>query len=206
MVIQIVKPENSESFVVAYKTQKDAENPRGYFTAKQVSSSFDELGNLKTTKRYKIFRGNVAELEQLLADNRYQLKGQLLVKEILESDLDANPRLKNDILPKELRELRIEEYNDEEFELYESYLEKSGVVKKTADDGVELTHQGNRILRFVTYDITGEGHDNLISHDNIGEVQAWVAVRNAKLANANDSAKLPSGNRRAKANTEDAPF
>lgn len=207
MSIEIVKPENSQSYVTAYKTQKDAENPRGYFTAKEVESTFDELGNLKTIKRYKIFRGNVSDLENLLASNRYQLKGKLLIKEILESDLDAHPKFKNDILPKELRELTIEEYNDEEFELYEEYLAKSGVVKKTAEDGVELMSNGQRILRFVTYDITGEGFDSLISHDNVSEVQAWSAQRNARLANANATAELPSGNgRRAKASKEDAPF
>lgn len=198
MVIELVKPENSQSYVVEYKTQKDKEKPRGYFTARQVESSFDELGNLRTTKRYKIFRGAVKDLEETLANTRYQLKGKLLVKEILENDLDANPRLKNDILPLELRKLSIEEYNDQELELYEQYLAKSGVVKKTADDGVELTKNGVRILRFITYDITGEGFDNLISHDNIAEVQAWSAQRNARLANAESTASLP--------NQEAAPF
>jgi hypothetical protein len=198
MVIELVKPENSQSYVVEYKTQKDKENPRGYFTARQVESSFDELGNLRTTKRYKIFRGAVKDLEETLANTRYQLKGKLLIKEILESDLDANPRLKNDILPLELRKLSIEEYNDQELELYEQYLAKSGVVKKTADDGVELTKNGVRILRFVTYDITGEGFDSLISHDNTAEVQAWSAQRNARLANAESTASLP--------NQEAAPF
>ena len=212
MQIEIVKPENSESYVIEYATQSDVENPRGYFTAKDVESAFDELGNLRTTKRFKIFRGPVKDLETMLASNRYQLKGKLVIKEILENDLDAHPRLKQDILPKELRSIAIDEYNDTEYELYEQYLAKSGVVKKTAEDGVELTSNGQRILRFVTYDVTGEGHDTLVSHDNTAEVLAWSAKRNAQKASADTTANLPTNGNgtartRAKAQSaEQAPF
>jgi hypothetical protein len=59
-------------------------------------------------------------------------------------------------------------------------------VKKAGSDGPELTVQGERILRYTSYDVSGKQFDTVVSHDNVEE----VAQHNAQVK-ASNGANLP---------------
>ena len=58
--------------------------------------------------------------------------------------------------------------------------------KRAGKDGVILSKDGMRIVRFTEYDSSGSIQDSIISHDNVQEVTASKAAQGI--------------------NTEDAPF
>ena len=83
----------------------------------------------------------------------------------------------------ELKVIPISEYKGEEIAEYEKAIEK--VVKRTGAEGVVLQHNGNRILRFTSYDPTGEKKDSLLQYTNVEEVSAF------RLAERQKEASLP---------------
>ena len=115
------------------------------------------------------------------------MQGSLYVQEIAESDLDKRPELKNRLNVKpELKTIPISEYTADEITEYEEAVEK--LVKRTGANGVELRHNGERILRFTSYDPTSTKADELLAYTNIEEVSAF------RIAEKNKTADLPTGN------------
>jgi hypothetical protein len=124
-----------------------------------------------------LFKGEVSKLNERLANMNYTMKGSLFIEEIVESDLDKRPDLKKQIVSEELRSIPISDYSPEEAQAYEQALARSGRVKRTGKDGVELRRNGERILRFTSYDATGTKEDTLIAYTNAEEV---IAERSAE--------------------------
>jgi hypothetical protein len=179
MSITIVKAKNGVDYITPSKSQANLEKPKGYFRVEQVSESFNADGWDTTTKKSMLFKGEIAKLEQRLANMNYNLKGCLYVEEIVESNLDNRPDLKKRVvLDSTLRDTHISEYTDEEVSAYEIALGKSGAVKRTGSkvvgyNGVELRSNGERILRFTSYDVTGLKEDTLIAYTNAEDVTAF---------------------------------
>ena len=194
MSITIVKAKNGVDYITPSKSQSDPANPKGYFRVEEVSESFNADGWDTTTKKSMLFKGEIAKLEQRLANMNYNLKGCLFVEEIVESNLDNRPDLKRRVvLDSTLRDTHISEYTDEEVDAYEIALSKSGAVKRTGNKGVELRSNGERILRFTSYDVTGTKDDTLVAYTNAEDVAAF---RLAEKASAKAKvAELPVGNK-----------
>jgi hypothetical protein len=84
---------------------------------------------------------------------------------------------------KELKAVPIADYTAEEVAEYETAIAK--FVKRTGAEGVELRNNGNKILRFTSYDPTGTAQDKLLAYTNVEEVNAF------RIAQEQATAKLP---------------
>lgn len=185
MSIKIVKAKNGVDYVTASKTQSDPANPKGYFRVEQVTEGWSADGWDTTTTKSMLFKGLVSKLNERLASMNYTMKGSLFIEEIVESDLDKRPDLKKQIVSEDLRAIPINEYSPEEAQAYEEALARSGRVKRTGANGVELRSNGERILRFTSYDPTGTKEDTLVPYTNAEEVIA------ERIASRKRTAELP---------------
>lgn len=159
-----IKTNDKGAFVNVYASNKEF----GYIVLE--SNSISTAGGwVRETKRTCLIRGTVSTLEKLIAHAPgKQLPGRIAVREYLE---DAIPQ---DIASKELRD---------DVSLEEAL---APYFKRAGKDGVILSKDGMRIVRFTEYDSSGTIQDSIISHDNVQEVTASKAAQGV--------------------NTEDAPF
>ena len=186
MSITIVKAKNGVDYITPSKKQTDPSKPRGYFRVEQSTEQFTPSGLLVVNTKSMLFSGEISKLEATLAKMRYQMQGSLYVQEIAESDLDKRPELKNRLnIKPELKTIPISDYTADEITEYEEAVEK--LVKRTGANGVELRHNGERILRFTSYDPTSTKADELLAYTNIEEVSAF------RIAEKNKTADLPTG-------------
>jgi hypothetical protein len=185
MSITVCKAKNGVDYVTPSQTQRDASKPRGYFRVEETSESFTANGLHVTNTKSMLFSGEISKLEVSLAKMKYQMQGCLHIEEISELDIDNRPELKNRLnIKKELKAIPVLDYTLEEVAEYEKALAK--FVKRTGADGVELRHNGNRILRFTSYDPTGTAQDKLLQYNNVEEVNAF------RIAQEQLTASLPS--------------
>lgn len=142
--VQIVVNPKSGSIITAYKT-----NPEyGYLQLQQSAITIGPDGWIRENKRVCLLRAETELLKSFVAGNKnLQVPGKIVVREYLESELPDNMR---SILNKNVP--------------YEEAI--APFVKRAGADGNELTLGGERILRFATYDATGEMPDVLVQHDN----------------------------------------
>ena len=123
------------------------------------SNSISTVGGwIRESKRTSLIRGTVQLLEKYVSlSTGGSLPGRIAVREYLE---DAIPQ---DIAQKELRD---------DVSLEEAL---APYFKRAGQDGVILTKDGKRIVRFTEYDPSGTVQDVTISHDNVAEVTASKA-------------------------------
>ena len=159
-----IKTNDKGAFVNVYASNKEF----GYIVLE--SNSISTAGGwVRETKRSCLIRGTVTTLEKLIAQfPGKQLPGRIAIREFLE---DAIPQ---DIAAREL---------SDDVSLEEAL---APYFKRAGKDGVILTKDGMRIVRFSEYDSSGSIQDSIISHDNVTEVNASKAAQGV--------------------NTEDAPF
>ena len=159
--VQIVVNSKSNSLITNYKS-----NPEyGYIQLQQTAITIGADGWVREQKRVCILRATTAILTSLVAQYKnLQMPGKIVTKEYLESELPetiANQLNKN-----------VD---------YETSI--STYVKRAGTDGEELTLGGERILRFSTYDATGNEADKLVAHDN-------VVIKNTKTVTEAVAAEL----------------
>lgn len=112
--------------------------------------------------RTHIMKGKVELLEKWMTATKGVLAGRIQVVECVEDDI-----------PQEYAERLNKKISFEEAISYN--------LKKTSEDGVVLTKEGKRILRFTNYDLSGNEPDVLVQHDNHDEIAAWkLAQKDAK--------------------------
>lgn len=148
-----IVPGKTGSVVTAYKTNADF----GYLQLEQ-SAIVMTAGWVREVKRTCLLRGKTATLEAFVASCKsLQVPGKLVALEYLESQVPA------DIAKEHLRDdVSYEEAID-------PYIKRAGA------DGVALTSNGERILRFVKWDMADQMHDVNVVHDNQAEVSASKA-------------------------------
>ncbi len=184
MSITVAKSKNGVDYVTPSKTQRDASKPRGYFRIEQSSENITPNGLLVVNTKSMLISGEISKLEKMLADKNYKLAGCLHIEEVSEADIDNRPELKNRLnIKKELKAIPVADYTAEEVAEYETAIAK--FVKRTGADGVELRNNGNRILRFTSYDPTGVAVDKLLQYNNVEEVNAF------RIAQEQLTASLP---------------
>ncbi len=162
--VQIVPNADTGAVITAYQS-----NPEyGYIQLQQTAIVQDGTW-IREVKRSCLLKSSVEILEKFVAANpSLSLKGQLVVKEYLQSELPANMAatyLRKDVTEEEAI---------------------APFVKRAGSDGPELTFGGERILRFTVFDPTGEEQDKPQAHDN------QDAVREFNAQNS-DSAQLGNG-------------
>jgi hypothetical protein len=137
-------------------------NPEFGYVVLESSSLSTVGGWVRETKRTTLMRGEVKNLEKLVASLKGgNLPGKIAVREFLEDEIPA------DIAARELRE-------DVTFEeAIKPFLKQAG------HEGIALTRGGKRIVRFTEWDPSGELVDSTISHDNVAEVAAYKAAQGA---------------------------
>ena len=148
-----IKANDKGAFVNVYTSNKEF----GYIVLE--SNSISTVGGwVRESKRTCLIRGYVETLEKLVgAAPGKQMPGRIAVREYLE---DAIPQ---DIAARELRDdVTLEE-------ALKPYFKRAG------QDGVILTKDGKRIVRFTEYDASGTVQDITLSHDNVAEVTASKA-------------------------------
>lgn len=145
-----IVPGKKGTVVSAYEKNADY----GYVQLEQ-SAIVQTGGWIREVKRTCLLRGKTATLEAFVGASRgLQLQGKLVSLEYLESQVPA------DIAKEYLRD-------DVSFEeAIEPYLKRAGA------DGVALTCDGERILRFTKYDPTDAMADVRVMHDNQAEILA----------------------------------
>lgn len=151
--VQIVPNAETGSIISAY-----AANPEFGFIQLQQTAIVQDGSWIREVKRSCLLKASIEILEKFVAASpTLQLKGQLVVKEYLQSELPA------DMAKKYLRKDVSEEEAIEPF------------VKRAGREGPELTFNGERILRFTEYDPSGEGSDTTQAHDNQDAVKEYNA-------------------------------
>ncbi len=158
-----VKP-NTETGALVTAYENNAEF--GYVILESIETVF-ENGWMQEKKRSTIMKGKVETLTRFFA-NQGTLQGRISVTECLE---DAIP-------PHLVSQLNKNLAFEEQIEPF---------IKKAGQDGINLTQNGSRILRFTAYDASGTSQDTRVQHDNIAEVKA----QNAMQSDASN-ADLPS--------------
>lgn len=158
--VQIVPVKSTGKVVNAYESAPET----GYIQLEQ-SAIVQDGSWMREVKRSCLLKASVEVLEKFVTANpSLTLKGNLVVKEYLESDLPADMAKKY---------LRKDVTHEEAIANY---------VKKAGADGPELTVAGERILRFTEYDATGEAHDITVMHDNQDAVAEYTAAKSAGSA------------------------
>jgi hypothetical protein len=181
-MITVCKTKNGVDYVTPSQNQTNPDKPRGYFRVEETSESFTANGLHVTNTKSMLFSGEISKLEVSLAKMRYQMQGCLHIEEISEADIDNRPELKNRLyIKKELKAIPVSDYTAEEVAEYETALDK--FIKRTGPKGVELRHNGNRILRFTSYDPTGTAQDKLLQYNNVEEVNAFRIAQEQATAN-----------------------
>ncbi len=159
--VKIVPTKKSGKLVTPYESNGDY----GYVQL-QESSSIIDSGWLRTVNTSALLRGKIEDLENLVNSVKphYTLSGKLVVSEFVESKTPENVLTRN--INKDLtREDAIQNF-----------------IKKTSEDGIELTVGGERILRFTEYDPTGAGVSTRVEHDNQKEVAEWTKMKSEEAA------------------------
>ena len=161
--VQIIPNKKTGLLVNAYQR-----NPEFGYIQLQQKSSVIENGWIREKKRNTLLRATVGILADFVSQNKtLSLNGNIVVKEFLESEVPA-------------------EYADRFFDKSKDY--ESAIapyVKRTKADGIELTFEGERILRFTEFDPSGTSTDTTVAHNNI---EALVAsVREAMAVTSNDA-------------------
>lgn len=153
-----IVPGKSGNVVTAYQKNADF----GYVQLEQSSMSMVG-GWVRDSKRTCLIRGKVSTLEQFVqAHKSLAVPGKLVALEYLESNLPTD-------IAKEF--LRDDVSYEEAIDPY---------VKRAGADGIPLTAGGERILRFVKWDVSGDQlHDIHVAHDNTAEVIASKAGNTA---------------------------
>lgn len=159
-------------FAVNSKNQKTITpfkgNPlKGYIILKQDETTIVN-GWVKTQTRSTLLKGEIKDLEKIITLKN--LPGRIQVIEYTE---DAIPQNWLKTLPKA--------------ETLHEALSSADAYKKAGDGGSYLMKDGKRIVRFTTYDGSGQSTDIIIQHDNGAEISAQKAAIQDKAA------KLPGG-------------
>lgn len=158
-----IVPGKKGSVVTAYENNADF----GYVQLEQ-SAIVQTGGWIREVKRTCLLRGKTATLEAFVNSAKgLQLPGKIVVFEYLESQVPA------DVAKEYLRD-------DVAFEeAIDPYIKRAGA------DGVALTANGERILRFAKWDSTDQLTDIRVVHDN----QAEIVANKAK----SEQAAFPQG-------------
>jgi hypothetical protein len=159
--VKIVPNSKTGSVITAYQN-----NPKfGYVQLEQSAKVFE--GNwIRKTKRTTLLRAEMEVLSEFIAEQKSLfLSGKIVVKEYLESEV-----------PQEVVERFLNKSVD-----YETAIEP--YVKRAGQDGVQLTYGGERILRFTSYDASGNDTDSRIAHDNVEAVRESASARSTANAN-----------------------
>lgn len=162
--VKIVPNADTGAVVSAYKS-----NPEfGYIQLEQSALQQDGTW-LREVKRSCLIKASTETLEKFIAANpSLTLKGQLVVKEYVESELPEDMASKF---------LRKDVTHEEAIEPY---------IKRAGSNGPELTVGGERILRFTMWDAADTDTDKRVSHDNQDAVKAF------NTANATGNAEFPA--------------
>lgn len=155
-----IKPSKDGQLIQAYKN-----NPAyGFITLTSSQTTVGLDGWLREQTRTTLMRAETDVLDRFVkASRNLQLPGQIVVNEFVESELPDNFRSRlNAKVP------------------YEQSIES--FIKRAGKDGVELTLGGERILRFTTYDPSGNMVDSVVAHDNGSAVAASKASVGANEA------------------------
>ena len=158
-----IVPGKKGSVVTAYENNADF----GYVQLEQ-SAIVQTGGWIREVKRTCLLRGKTATLEAFVNSAKgLQLPGKIVVFEYLESQVPA------DVAKEHLRD-------DVSFEeAIDPYIKRAGA------DGIALTANGERILRFAKWDSTDQLTDIRVVHDN----QAEIVANKAK----SEQAAFPQG-------------
>lgn len=158
-----IVPGKKGSVVTAYENNADF----GYVQLEQ-SAIVQTGGWIREVKRTCLLRGKTVTLEAFVNSAKgLQLPGKIVVFEFLESQVPA------DVAKEYLRD-------DVSFEeAIDPYIKRAGA------DGVALTADGERILRFAKWDSTDQLTDVRVVHDN----QAEIVANKAK----SEQAAFPQG-------------
>ena len=145
-----IVPGKKGSVVTAYENNADF----GYVQLEQ-SAIVQTGGWIREVKRTCLLRGKTTTLEAFVNTAKgLQLPGKIVVFEFLESQVPA------DVAKEYLRD-------DVSFEeAIDPYIKRAGA------DGVALTADGERILRFAKWDSTDQLTDVRVVHDNQAEIVA----------------------------------
>jgi hypothetical protein len=162
--VQIVPNASTGAVISAYQSNPE----KGFIQLQQTAMQMDGSW-IREVKRSTLLKASVEVLEKFVnANPSLALKGQLVIKEYLESDLPeamAAKYLRKDVTHEEAI---------------------APFVKRAGADGPELTLGGERILRFTIYDASGEDSDITVTHDNQDAVKEFNAQNS-------DSAELGNG-------------
>lgn len=162
--VQIVPNASTGAIISAYQSNPE----KGFIQLQQTAIQMDGSW-IREVKRSTLLKASVDVLEKFVnANPSLTLKGQLVVKEYLESELPeamAKKYLRQDVTHEEAI---------------------APVIKRAGSDGPELTVGGERILRFTIYDAAGEDTDRTVTHDNQDAVKEFNAQNS-------DSASLGNG-------------
>lgn len=116
-------------------------------------------GWVQNNKRNCLLRAKKDVLQQFVAANPNGLPGKILIREYLENEVPAN--VQNENFNKKLED-------------YESQIKNFIKIKPT--DKSELTKDGQRILRFASWDATGLENDILVQHDVVANTAPRKSV------------------------------
>lgn len=156
--VRIVPSSKTGNVVSTYESNKEF----GYIQLEQ-SALVQDGAWIREVKRSCLLRAQTAILEKFVAANKSLiLPGKLVVLEYLESEVPADVQQ---------RYFRKDVTHEEAIEPY---------VKRAGTDGIELTFNGERILRFTEYDPSGETADKRVAHDNQDAVSAARAADASK--------------------------
>lgn len=144
-------------------------NPDYSYLQLQSVEMIQRDGWLEEKRRSALLRAKTSVLESFIAQQgkSLTLPGRIVVREFLENELPENYATR---LNKNLS--------------YEQAVQP--FLKRAGKDGVALTSNGQRILRFSDYDASGTQADISVAHDNVSEVAEFRAAVNA------NSASLPA--------------
>jgi hypothetical protein len=119
----------------------------------------------KISKKSFLIKQEISNLELFLsAYPNGTMPGKLIVVEFTESQAPAEfKKLINDKIP------------------YEEAI--ASFVKRADSAGPELTLNGERIFRYTKYSPKLDVYDELVAHDNVEEVKAYMASKTVKTTN-----------------------
>lgn len=161
--VQIVPNSATGSLVTAYQS-----NPKfGYVQLQQTATVIDG-GWIREKKRSTLLRADIELLSKFVAGHKsLTLPGSIVVKEYVESEVPAD--------------MAARFFNKDAS--YEDAIKP--YVKTAGNDGIALTRDGERIIRFSIYDNTGKDTDVTVAHDNVDAVREFnlEQSRSANLGN-----------------------
>lgn len=147
-----ITPSKTGKLVTPYES-----NSSFAYVQLEQTSLVSQGGWMREQKKSALLKGETVVMEKLVrANSKLELPGTLVVTECLEGDIPE--AIAGQFLnPKVSFEEAIEPF-----------------VKRAGNDSnsVVLTKDGQRVLRFTSYDASGEGVDTLVQHDNSAEVKA----------------------------------